>query len=136
MSAFLDRLFPHSTVSQDNPVFAQGIKQIKWLRTKKGLLGYSVILTYFVLVACVAWFIIRDANHSLEGTRNLLTGLFVGAVLAALATDIYTAKLVRSTPLSPDSASTSTLDEVKAYDALVQIRAWRIMAFEVSLRIT
>ncbi|HLY24980.1 MAG TPA: hypothetical protein VKQ72_01495 [Aggregatilineales bacterium] len=157
MLTLFDRLFPFAGISEDNPEFVEGLQRIKWLRTKKALLGYSLILTYCVAVVCIGFFMLRDASHTLEGTRNLLAGLLAAALLAALASDINVARLARAARLIPVASSTqdtqnqgqgdntglasqplsgSNADKAKAHFVLLQIRAWRLMAIEIAFRVT
>src|SRR5260221_12420250 len=128
----LEKIFPHDQVSEKNTVFAAEIKNVGWLKTKKAIQGYSFLLIYVVSLAWVAWYLASDDNHSFARTRLLLLLLLALSMGFALASDIYCTQLALRPFREPDATTPDDSKEtmVNARFALIQIRAWRLMALE------
>lgn len=134
MPEWFDNLFPQAHVSPDNPVYADEIQRVQWLRTPKALLGYTVSLAYVLSTLAIGWYVVSDNNHSFAGTRILLGVLGVLAVGFAVLADINCTRLaLRSLENPPADADRDDL--ISARFALTQIKAWWLVGIETAFRL-
>jgi hypothetical protein len=147
-----DFLLPYREKITENPVFAFEIKRFRAPRTVGELKNYFYLIMLIILGAVVGWWILErfsdrinlsySANLSWES--NFLMILFYlsqgVAVLVSLYTGVTTTSFVHRQVesgqweelLTTPQPTKSTID---AYDALAQIRPWRLTVVELMLKL-
>jgi hypothetical protein len=126
MLAWFDKLFPQAP---DNPLFAEEVQTIKGPRTPKALLGYTLLVSYFIGALVVAWYVVPEGSHTYSATKLLLAGLLVLAIVFALIAD------VTCTWQSMEHLPISSQEMVAARLALTEIRSWWFIGLESAFRV-
>ncbi len=145
----LERAMPYTAVSADNPLFRYEVRRIRWGQSAWQLMGYSLAAWWFIpFLMASLWVLLLDdySNPRLDHARDqyivllLLCGVGANfildmvsltAALSGVASERRAGRwdALRLTNLCPEQF-------VSAKHAAAEIRAWRIMALVVSLRLS
>jgi hypothetical protein len=145
----LESAMPYAAVSADNPLFLYEVRRIRWGQTAWQLMSYSLAAWWFVpFFMASLWVLLLDDHSSpviSDARDHYIVFLFVFGVGANFILDMVsiTASLrgvacerqagrwesLRLTNLCPEQF-------ISAKHAAAQVRAWRVMALVVSLRLS
>jgi hypothetical protein len=141
----LTYFLPEIDTLQANPVFALERRHLLWPRTDDEITKYNrIILVSSLVVAAAGWIIVaRFRNNSADLAYFWELVIFLSAAFM-LFCSFYTGVMTTSSiqqridsgqwdDLRITLQSGSTV--VEAYDALAQIRAWRLTLIEIALRL-
>jgi hypothetical protein len=146
MNAWLERAMPPIALHLYDPLFKYEIRRVRWGQTQHQLTSYSLLILWLVPILVLGlWMLLLDNVGSYYardtfiglllifgiGANFLLDMVSLTAALHSVSSDMRAGRwdVLRLTDLDAQQF-------VGAKYALAQVRAWRVMALVMSLRIS
>src|SRR5437868_15384968 len=139
---------PHSQITHPNPVFNADLEGVRYLRSARSLLRYTLLVVFIPLVVAASWWLVTMFTYARapkaqrweiytnfeNGIYMLIIVLLFAAGIAALKLDVYIMALTVNSIRREELTHISPTDYFAAKYALAQVRAWRVLALEIAVR--
>jgi hypothetical protein len=144
-----DFLLPYQEEIAENPVFAFEIKRLGWPRTISELRKYLYIVSCGIVISALGWRVLEYMhNDFIDIPDSMKYGLVVDlfylslgfSVLVNFYAGITTIGFIQQQIESGHWESLQTTPQtneniIAAYDAIAQIRPWRLTVVEIGIRL-
>lgn len=142
------RLLPYGLINEENPIFQQEWRRVRWLSSPRRLRRYNLLILGGLPAASAGWWLVERANIGwgnvpAEMKQNLVFGLLGASLIMMIIASVYavlqtTTHLHRQFAVGRWEALKLTAqyqsEILMTADAVNQLLIWPLIAMEVALR--